>query len=48
MDKDQILEEIDQATRPDRMDAEDAIIFLEELASDLYGRIEALREENDL
>lgn len=47
MDREQILDEIDRATAPDVMDWREALEFLEELSTDLDGRIEALREENE-
>jgi hypothetical protein len=43
----QILDDIDEATVPDKMSWREAIEFLEELSADLDGRIETLREENE-
>jgi hypothetical protein len=45
--REQILDDIDDATVPDKMSWQEAIQFLEELSSDLAGRIETLREENE-
>lgn len=46
--REMILQNIDDATHPDKMSSTDAIDFLEELSADLDGRIDALRDENDL
>lgn len=43
----EILEEIDSATAPGKMTWQEAKGFLEELVTDLEGRIEALKEENE-
>jgi hypothetical protein len=42
-----ILEQIDQATEPGKMRWRAAKEFLEELVTDIDGRIEALKEENE-
>lgn len=41
-----LLQQIDEATEPNRMKPADALDFLSTLMDDLTGRIEALREEN--
>lgn len=43
-----ILKQIDRATAPEAMTPQEAVEFLEELSADLDGRIDALKEENDL
>lgn len=43
--KEKLLEDIDLVTAPDKMSAKDAILILEELASDIDGRIEGLRDD---
>ncbi len=44
----EIVERIDEATAPERFTPESALEFLGELTADLEGRMQALREENDL
>lgn len=46
-EREAILEQIDRATAPGKMTWTEAKEFLEELATDIDGRIEALKEENE-
>jgi hypothetical protein len=39
---------IDEATAPHNMKPEEAIEFLEEISTNIDGKIEAVREENSL
>ena len=43
-----IMESVDEATAPGKMTPQEAIEFLQELSADVDGRIEALKDENDL
>jgi hypothetical protein len=43
----EIMDLIDEATVPNKMSWREAIQFLEELTSEIGGRIETLREENE-
>lgn len=45
MTRDQILRLIDEATEPKAMSEQDALDWLEELAADIDGRIDALRDQ---
>jgi hypothetical protein len=41
-----ILDMIDESTEPNKMGPAEAVAFLEELSTDIDGRIEGLKEEN--
>jgi hypothetical protein len=41
-----ILDMIDEATDPSRTTAAEAMVFLQELHTDITGRIDALKDEN--
>jgi hypothetical protein len=41
-----VLQMIDEATEPKRMRPSEALTFLEELHTDIDGRIEGLKEEH--
>lgn len=45
MTRQEIMDTIDEATGPEAMTKAEALEFLEELATDIEGRIEALKEE---
>ena len=47
-ERSQIMQAVDTCTHPDKMTPGEAIEFLDELGADIEGRIEALKEENDL
>jgi hypothetical protein len=46
-DKEDLLEQLDEVTRPDNMSKREALDFMEELIDDIGVRCEALREELD-
>lgn len=43
--KDEILELVDDATKPDEMSGSEALEFLEGLQSDIEARIDGLRDD---
>lgn len=45
--REQILDDIDEATEPKQMSWQEAVEFLGELSADIKQRIETLHEENE-